>query len=249
MPPTDPFVLLKVSGVDCEFCQTEAQQLQTQPPAFSQLGERKLPLDSAGSSAKPGVTLIYLYISIYKVCVYIYICTLWTDGLKQRRRLLRKHYSAASLLGLSTPETFGDATNGGNSSNFCLRQMGNLRISPRHLSSPFSLIFSCKVGIREGSDRLLRTVNMISQLYEEPKLSPAATDSLPISVYSNNKKMLVAVFWGNAVSFHGLFPYHLQNVVQCFILPISLSRQFLMAKNQFHSPSFNLVVSLILPRE
>lgn len=63
---------------------------------------------------------------------------------------------------------------------------------------------------------------MISQLYEEPKLSPAATDSVPISVYFNNKKTLVAVCEGNAVSFRGLFPYHLQNVVQCFILPVSL---------------------------
>lgn len=63
---------------------------------------------------------------------------------------------------------------------------------------------------------------MISQLYEEPKLSPAATDSVPISVYFNNEKTLVAVCGGNAVSFRGLFPYHLQNVVQCFILPVSL---------------------------
>lgn len=54
---------------------------------------------------------------------------------------------------------------------------------------------------------------MISQLYEEPKQSLAATDSVPISVYFNKKKTCKAVCKGNAVSFHGIFPYNLQNVV------------------------------------
>lgn len=61
---------------------------------------------------------------------------------------------------------------------------------------------------------------MISQLYEGPKESLAATDSVPISEYFNNEKIWVAACGGNAVSFHGIFPYNLQNVVQCFILSV-----------------------------
>ncbi|OPJ84290.1 hypothetical protein AV530_015747 [Patagioenas fasciata monilis] len=40
---------------------------------------------------------------------------------------------------------------------------------------------------------------MISQLYDEPKLSLAATDSVPISVYFNNEKTLLAVCGGQHV--------------------------------------------------
>lgn len=61
---------------------------------------------------------------------------------------------------------------------------------------------------------------MISQLHEEPKLSPTAT--APISPSFNNQESPAALGRGAAAPFHGLFPYHLQSAAPRVALPASL---------------------------
>lgn len=136
---------------------------------------------------------------IYKSHIYIHTDTLRTDGDKRTRLPGKRVPAARRCAGPLALETFWGCNKWRKQpgflilflflllfyfsppgSNFCWRQMRTLRISPSRVSSPFSLIFSCEGGISRGTDRLLRTVNVIAQSQEEPKLSPAATDSAPI---------------------------------------------------------------------
>lgn len=82
-----------------------------------------------------------------------------------------------------------------------------------------------------------------------PSLSPTATDFVSVSVYFNNEKTLVAVYRGNTASFHGLFPYHLQNVILMFyFISLPLEGNSWWHKSWFHSHPL-LVLSLIVLRE